>query len=162
MEFEIDVSGEDLLEKGYVICIANKKGIVKGFKIKEPLLKILKSRRGEEKYRYKKSQPGNSLFKIRLYCIIIYYLFKTIKFKNNEIILEICRDFQGHEREITSQLKYFLEDKLGLKIEIRYLKLPKESIADRYSFLMRKDNKNKMDTYVKINLEEIEKYLLKK
>jgi hypothetical protein len=30
--FEIDVSGEDLLQKDYTVCIANKDSIIKGFK----------------------------------------------------------------------------------------------------------------------------------
>ena len=38
VEFEIDVSGEDLLSKNYVICIANRDGIIKGFKFKENLV----------------------------------------------------------------------------------------------------------------------------
>ncbi len=32
MIFDIDVSGGDLLNKDYVICIANRDGIIKGFK----------------------------------------------------------------------------------------------------------------------------------
>ncbi len=116
------------------------------------------SRYGEGKYRYKKSGNGKSLLKIRIYCIIVYYLFKNINPLSN-INLEICRDFQGHEREITSNLKYFLEDKLKLKISIRYSKLPKGSNADKYAYLMRKDKKNLIKGYIKINIKNIEKYL---
>ena len=38
MDFEIDVSGEDLLNKNYTICIANKDSIIKGFKFSEELV----------------------------------------------------------------------------------------------------------------------------
>ena len=52
-------------------------------------------------------------------------------------------------------------DLSGLKIEINYTKFDKNSNADKYAYLMRKDSKNKMDTYVEISLEDIEKFLKK-
>lgn len=163
MNFEIDVSGEDILDKDYTIVVADKDNTVRGFKFTSEFIRILRARQGEGRYRYGISRQGKSLFRVRLYCIIIYYLFKSIDFKySKEISLDICKDFQGHEKEITSSLKSFLESKLGLKIDIRYTKLPKDSNADRYAFLMRKDTKNKIKGYVKITLEEIEKYLIKK
>lgn len=159
MDFEIDVSGGDLLSKNYTIVVASKDDIVRGFKFDESLVKIIGSRYGEGKYRYKKSQQGKSFLKIRIYCIIIYYLFKSIKIKNKNINVEICRDFHGHEREITSNLKYFLEKKLGLILNYRYIKLQKGSNADKYAYLMRNDRKNLVKGYVKISLEDIEKFL---
>ncbi|MBS3090496.1 hypothetical protein J4433_01870 [Candidatus Pacearchaeota archaeon] len=101
--------------------------------------------------------------RVRVYCIIIYYLFKSIDFRhsNREAGIEICKDFQGHEKDITSNLKYFLGDLLKLKPIFRYTKLPKESNADKYAYLMRKDTKNQMKGYVKISLEEVEKFLKK-
>tara|TARA_Y100000310_G_C20619394_1_gene782429 strand:+ start:649 stop:1155 length:507 start_codon:yes stop_codon:yes gene_type:complete len=158
MDFGIDVSGGDILTKDYVICIASK-NITKGFKFTSELIKILRSRHGEGKYRYLHSRHGKSLLKIRIYCTIIYYLFKDLNLKNKELNLKICRDFHGHEREITSNLKYFLEDKLGLKINTSYLRLTKGDSADKYANLMRKDKKNELSYYVKISLEEIEKFL---
>lgn len=162
MTFEIDVSGEDIFSKNYTIVLADKDNLIRGFKFNEESIKIIRSRHGENKYRYPKSRHGTPLLKVRLYCVVIYYLFKDIKLKDKEIYIEICRDFHGHEREITSQLKYFLEDRLGLKITIHYLKLPKGSNADRYAHLMRKDKKNLMKNYVSINIKDIEKYFLKK
>ncbi len=161
MIFEIDVSGQDLLEKNYSICVADKNNLVSGFKFNEKLIKIIKSRYGEGKYRYKKSKQGVALLKIRIYCIIIYYIFKDIKLKNKEILLEICRDFQGHEDDIKSNLKYFLEKRLGLNLEMRFIKLSKESNSDKYSTLMRLDTKDQFPNYVKISLGDIEKFLKK-
>jgi hypothetical protein len=161
MEFEIDVSGEDLLSKNYTICIANKDGIIKGFKFNEKLVKDLSSRYGQEFYRYKKSRKEKSLFKIRLYSITIYYLFKSIKIKK-EISLSICRDFQGRENDIQENLKFFLGKILNLKLDkIYFTKLDKDSNANRYSLLMREDTKNKMNTYIKIELKDFEKWLKK-
>jgi len=165
MEFEIDICGNDILEKDYTIVVADKNNLINGFKFNEKIIKIINSRRGEGRYRYKLSRSGKSLFRVRLYCIIIYNIFKEIRKKgvNNEIELKICRDFNGHEREITSQITYFLEKKLKFKIiNLIYLKLPKYSNADRYAYLMKKDRKNKMKTYITIDLETIEKYLRKK
>jgi len=161
MIFEIDVSGQDLLEKNYSICVADKNNFVRGFKFNEKLIKVIKSRYGEGRYRYKKSKQGIALLKIRIYCIIIYYIFKDIKLKDKEVLLEICRDFEGHEEDIKSNLRYFLEKRLGLKLEIRFIKLSKESNADKYATLMRLDSKNKFPNYTKINLGDIEKFLKK-
>jgi hypothetical protein len=163
MNFEIDVSGEDLLSKNYVICIANKDGIIKGFKFSEKLVKVLSSKYGQGFYRYQKSKKGKSLFKVRLYSIVIYYLFKSLK--KGDLSLDICRDFTGKENEndIRKTLKFFLEDKLDYQIDDRiyFTKLNNDSNAHIYSFLMRHDKKNKMDTYVKITLEDFEKWLKK-
>ncbi len=161
MNFEIDVSGEDILNRDYTIVVADKNDIIRGFKFDSSLIQILRARYGQGKYRYSVSAAGKSLFRVRLYCIIVFYLFKSIEFKDKEINLEICRDFQGHENDITSNLRFFLEQKLGLKINIVYGRLPRESNADKYAFLMRKDSKNQIKGYVGINLEDIEKFLEK-
>jgi len=159
--FEIDVSGEDVFDKDYTICIANKDGIIKGFKFDRKTTSDLLSKYDQEAYRYKKSKKNKSTLKIRLYSIIIYYLFKSLKMKE-EIVLNICRDFYGRESDIKHNLKFFLEEKLNLKINhINFEKLDKNSNADRYAYLMRKDKKNKMKTYVNIKLKDIERWLIK-
>lgn len=162
MIFEIDVSGGDLLSRNYTICIANKEGIIKGFKFDEDLIKVLSARYGQGFYKYGKSKKGKSLFKIRIYCIVIYYLFKSFKQKG-DLSLVICRDFTGKENEndIRKTLKFFLNNKLEYNLgdKIYFTNLGRESNAHKYSFLMRHDKKNKMDIYVKINLEDIEKWL---
>jgi len=161
MEIEIDVSGDDLLNKDYVVCVANNNGIIKGFKFKEKLVKDLSSKYGQMKYKYKKSKRGKSSFRVRLYSIVVYYLFKDLGI-NETISLKICKDFSGKENDIKENLKFFLIKKLELKIEnISFEKLDKKSLADEYAYLMRKDKKNKMNTYININLEDFEKWLKK-
>ena|SRR3989339_1282494 len=162
MEFEIDVSGNDILSKDYTICIANKDSIIKGFKFNQNFLNILVSRYGQGFYRYQKSKKGKANFKVRLYCIIIYYLFKSINLAG-EISLNLCRDFTGKDDDIRKALKYFLEGelKLILRDRIYFVKLSKESNAHHYSYLMRHDNKNQMKTYVNITLGDIEIWLKK-
>lgn len=162
MQLEIDVSGGDLLSKNYTIVVADRSKTLRGFKFNESLVNILSSRYGEGKYRYAKSAHGKSLLKIRIYCIIIHYLIKDLNLNGKEIELFICRDFQGHEREITSNLKYFIEKLLGVRMHISYVKLPKGSNADKYAYLMRNDKNNLIKGYVNIKLEEIEKYLIAK
>ena len=44
MNFDIDVSGNDLLSKNYTICIADKNGVIKGFKFDNKIIKDLCSR----------------------------------------------------------------------------------------------------------------------
>jgi len=162
MNFEIDVSGEDLLEKDYTICIANKDGIIKGFKFSNDLVNILSSRYGQGIYKkYSKSQKGKATFKIRLYCIIVHYLIKSLKTK--DISLTLCRDFQGREEDIKRNLNFFIKEIIGLKLDDRiyFDKLSQNSNAHKYAYLMRKDTKNKMSTYIKISLEDLEKWLKK-
>ena len=160
--FDVDVSGNDILSKDYTISIANKDGIIKGFKFDERLVQILNSRYGQGIYRYKKSKNGKSLFKVRIYSIIIYYLFKSLKVEG-AVFLNVCRDFEGREGDIEINFNHFLVKLLGMNLEnrINFTRLDKNSNAHQYSYLMRKDVKNKMTTYVKISLEDIEKYLKK-
>ena len=161
MEFDIDVSGEDVFSKNFTICIANKDSIIKGYKLSSEIINIISSRYGHGFYKYKKSDKGRSLFKVRTYCIIIYYLFKSIQIKNG-IRLNICRDFDGKENDIKSNLSFFLGNLLNIKIEsLIFCRLGEGSNAHRYSYLMRKDDKNQMKTYVNIKLEDIEKFLKK-
>lgn len=170
MEFEIDVSGKDLLSKDYTIVIAEKnnhpkKSIIFGYKFREEVIRILRSRHGQGFYRYKTSKFQKTLFKIRLYSIVIYYIFKHIyqKYKNinKKINLNLCRDFEGRENDIKSNINTFLKEKLNLDIEsIHFLKLRKGSNADKYAYLMRKDKKNLMKNhYINIKVEEFDKFL---
>ncbi len=163
MEFDIDVSGEDILSKDFVICIANSNNLIKGYKFDSDIIKILNSRYGQGFYRYQKSKKGKSLFKVRLYSIIVYYLFKDINI-NDHVSLHICRDFDGKETDIKVNFKYFLETLLGIKIDEKFYfgRLDVKSNAHRYASLMRMDTKNQLKTYVNITLEEIEKFILKK
>ena len=157
MKLDIDVSGQDILSKDYVICVANG-DIIKGFKFEEKLVKILSSRYGQEFYRYKKSKKGKSNFKIRLYCIVVYYLIESLGIKG-DLILNICRDFGGREEDIRKSLENFFRKEFDLKKEIYFCKLSDNSNAHKYSFLMRHDKKNKLPTYIKIKLEDFEKWL---
>jgi hypothetical protein len=162
MRFEIDVSGEDLLEKDYTICIANNDGIIKGFKFSNELVNILSSKYGQGIYKkYAKSQKGKATFKIRLYCIIIYYLINSLKIK--DFSLTLCRDFQGREKGIIENLTFLLKKNLNLDIHNKILfdKLSNDSNAHKYAYLMRKDNKNKMNTYINLDLEDFERWLKK-
>lgn len=162
MEFDIDVSGEDIFNDSYTIVVANNKGIIRGFKFAREMIRIIKSRYGEGTYKYRISKQGKSFLRVRLYCVIIHYLLKSLSLPKETILtLNICRDFQGHEKDITSNLKYFLGNLLGLKLNIYYIKLSDESNADKYAYLMRKDEQNLMKGYVQISLEDIERYLIK-
>lgn len=158
MEFDIDVSGEDLLSKDYTICIASK-NIIRGFKFTKELVYIINTRYGENKYKYEKSQQGKANLKVRIYSIVIYYLFKSINLPRNELCLIICRDFDGKENEIRANLQYFLEQLLKYNLEIYFEKLKSSSKAHIFAKAMRFDIKNKINYYTKINLNEIEFFL---
>jgi len=160
-EFEVDVSGEDLLNKDYTICIADNDGIIKGFKFDNELISILCSRYGQGIYRYKKSSRGKTMLKVRIYCVVIYYLIKSLNTKK-DFSLTLCRDFIGWENEIKNNLEFLIKNiGIDLKEKINFTKLSSESNAHKYAYMMRIDDKNKMSTYIKISLEDFEKWLKK-
>ena len=75
----------------------------------------------------------------------------------------LCRDFEGRENDIRSNLNYFLIDILKLEISsMTFSKLSKGSNADKYAYMMRKYTKNVMkNNYVEISVEQFENYLKK-
>lgn len=156
--FEVDVSGEDLLSKDYAICIADKNSNIKGFKFSEKLVKDLCSRYEQGFYRYKKSKKGKADFKIRLYSVVVYYLFKSLKIFE-EVSLNLCRDFDRKENDIRENLRtLFRKNALKFK-EIYFVKLNEDSNAHKYAFLMRHDKKNQLPNYINIKLDDFEKWL---
>lgn len=161
MEFDIDVSGEDIFSRNFTICIANKDSVIRGYKFSSDTISILNSRYGQGLYKYKRSDKGRISFKIRVYCIVISYLFKSTKI-NEKVSLNICRDFDGKDNDIKSNLTFLLGNLMKINIDrITFCKLREESNAHKYAYLMRKDDKNQMKTYVAIHLEDIEKFLKK-
>jgi len=165
MKFEIDVSGYDIFnDGGYVICIANgDKETIKWFKFSKDLMEHLKLNWKKGGYKYGLSNKQRGFLKVRLYSIIIYYLFKSIKENiKEEIELKICKDFPGHKNDINVNLKNFIEKLLSVKIRlIRHEKLPRSSNAHLYAHLINKDKYNLFTYNIHINLEDIEKYLKK-
>ena len=165
MKFEVDVSGYDIFNDTYVICIAQDNGdIIKGFKFTKELVSSLISNWKANKYRYSYNlfETKRGIFKVRIYSIILYYLFKSIE-KPDFLSLTLCRDFKGRNNEITQNLKYFLEELLKIKTgKPLFQKLASTSPAHIYASIMRRDNKNLLRTYIDIKLEDIEKFILKK
>jgi len=160
MEFEIDVSGEDIFSKDYTICIASKNNTITGFKMNPELVTNINCKFNQNEYRYKNSKKGRTQLKIRIYCIIIYYGLKHLNLNAEKLSLKICRDFYGKETDIKSNLEFFITQKLKTILkEISFTKLDKESNAHKYSYLMRKDTKNQLKTYFTLNLNEIELFL---
>jgi hypothetical protein len=161
MKFEIDVSGQDIFLENYTICISCKEQkIIRGFKFNKDLIDKLISNWKKGNYKYNTSKKGQGFFKVRVYCIILYHLFKSINEKPSKVSLTICRDFSGHKNDINQNLKYFLEKKLVIEMGTPlHQKLPKDSGAHWYAYLMAKDNQNLLP-YVNIGLEEIEEFLI--
>ena len=70
--------------------------------------------------------------------------------------------FIGREENVKSNLIYLLNDLLKLEIkELKFDKLNKDSNAHQYAYLMKKDLKNKLKTYVNISIKQLEKFLKK-
>jgi hypothetical protein len=163
MKFEIDVSGQDLFDENYVICVAEKdnKGnaIIKGFKFSKELSEKLQENWSKGKYKYPCVPNKRGLLKVRIYSIVLFYIFKELNIEG-PVSLTICRDFKGHENDIEMNLNFFLKEKLKINLgKPLHQKLPNNSKAHWYAYLMTKDSENLLKTYVEINLEDFEKYL---
>ena len=159
MDFEVDVSGEDLLSRDFVVCLASKDGItIKGFKTTSEIVEKLALNHRAGKYRYDYSKKGKANLKIRLYCGIVYYLVKSTQAE--KVMLLLCKDFDGREDDIKNALNYLLESKLGLNVEgILFSRLEKDALAHKYAYLMRKDSLNQMKTYINISFQELEEFV---
>jgi hypothetical protein len=161
--FEIDVSGPDILSKDYTIVAAekNSSNLLLGFKFDEKTINVISSRWGQGNYKYKKSKNGKASLRVRLYCIAVYCIFKKLKakIKENFLCMDICRDFTGREDQIRQSLEFLLK-KIGFNVEIQFKQLPKDSLADKYAFLLRKDTQNKFKQYlIEIRIDEFEEFL---
>lgn len=165
LEIQIDVSGDDVLERGY--CIVAAKSDIKsyfGFKFDEKLVRALKKNYETGKYHYGLSKTGKIYFKIRVYCIIVSILVKLMMKENKSTNagLYICRDFDGHKEDIEMNLKSILRD-----INITgflYDTLPKESAADILAYLLNKGKRIKGKKFDRnriahISLSDIEKHI---
>ncbi len=162
MEFEIDVSGEDILNPNYTICVANRDGLIRGFKMTTEMVQVINARHDQGLYRYKKSRSGKATLKVRLYCAIISEIFRTLRL-GESVSLTVCRDFDGKEQDIKIQLAQLLKDRQGLTVEsVTFAKLDAHSGAHTYAYLMRKDTKNKLPTYATVTLNTLENYLFKR
>ena len=142
MKFEIDVSDYDLFNDTYTVCIATEDGeIIRGVKFTEDLIKLLISNWKNNKYLYdyNEFETKRGIFKVRIYCIILYYLFKSIE-KPDFLSLTICKDFKGRDNEIIKNLKYFLGSLLNIKMgNPLFQRLPNSSHAHIYASMMRRD-----------------------
>ena len=121
MKFEIDVAGYGMFrDRDFTICVAKDDGsVVKGFKFSKALVDSLISdwKDGKFKYIYDTGESKRGRLKARIYCIIVYCLFKSIE-KQDFISLTLCRDFKGRENEISQSIKYLLVEQLGFKIGV--------------------------------------------
>lgn len=164
MKFEIDVSGQDILNENYVICVSEKSkekdAKIKGFKFHKEISDKLQKNWEDGKYKYPCVKGKKGFFKVRIYSIVLFYIFKELDIKEN-VSLTICRDFSGHENDIDKNLIFFLKNTLGIKLgKPLHQKLPKDSNAHWYAYMMAKDSADLFkDAYIQISLEDIEKYL---
>lgn len=162
MIFDIDVSGEDILSGDYAVCISDNNQIIKAFKMHPKTVNQINKNFNLSKYtKYKPTLKKKKDLKIRIYSIIIYYIFKELNLNSN-IELKICRDFYNREQDIIYNLEYFLITKLNLRINnIKFCKLESKSLAHKYSYLIRKNLIDSRKYLIKISLEEIELFLSK-
>ena len=160
MEFDIDVSGEDLLNSNYAVAVSNNNNITYGFRFSQGLIQGITNSFNREEYKYKGNSQRINL-KIRLYCLVVYYIFMNI-LKDNQFIsnekhlLRICLDFPGHQNDIKLTLKALLENKLGLVLIEPFIfgTLSEDSNAHKFACKMRKRKKQGGVEGIEINLSK--------
>lgn len=167
MLFEIDISGQDILSSNYAIAVTNKDSLIYGYRFDKSIIYSLNQNYSKDEYKYKQKK-GKKKFKIRIYCIVIHHIFKKMlednhKQFNKEISLNICRDFDGHENDIKSNLEFLLGTILRLSVSnFKFCKLSTDSYAHKYAYIFRKDIKNIYPNLISISLKEFEKFLRKR
>lgn len=167
--FEIDASGCDIFNKGYTIAVAeqnNDNGKL-AYKFSEKVIQNILAKYGRGEYGYLPSKKGKAYLKVRVYCIAIYYLFKELKLRLRDLReahLLICRDLYGHEQGIKDNLAQLLVIGLNINvIDINFVTLPNDSIADNFAFLVRLDKRNELiKNCVSISSEDFDRLLKKK
>jgi len=163
MKIEIDVSGADIFREDYSICMSDGIGNISGFKFNVEIINELKTNWKNGKYDKCPYGPNSGKFKVRIYRVVLRYLIKELFEKNEdkEVTVNYCRDFPSHENGIAQAVKHRVVEvhKRDL-IKIYCSRLPKDSDAHRYAYIMNKDKYNYLKCYVKISLKDIENGLI--
>jgi|TARA_Y100000310_G_C20579568_1_gene762276 hypothetical protein len=164
MHLEIDVSGSDIFDEHYSICISAGNGKIKGFKINNEIVKNLNDNWKQGKYDKYRYQPRNQgAFKARIYNIVIKLLLKEIfsELDDDSVSVCFCRDFPGHEESTRASLHHcitHIHKKIVSKINCN--KLQRDSDAHKYAKMMNGDTHNYLGIYLDITLEQIEPFLI--
>jgi hypothetical protein len=159
VSIDVDVSGEDLLSQGYVICAVEEKK-VKAFKMDARTVSAIHDRLAKGSYKYKRSKRGKSSLKIRIYCVVVIALIKSLRPKG-PLTLRLCRDFYGREFDIKTTLEDILgnQSKIALK-EIVFVVFPDDNLAHMMAGTCRKDRAGRLKgIYIDFPLESIEQFL---
>ena len=168
--FQIDKSGNDVLEKDYsMILVLNKKevyGINIPQSIKDKLVYLF--RKGDLNINHHSDKQKKNRFKIRFHtAVIIILINQAIRDLGyaEEISIELCNDIDGHFHEIKDMIfKHFIKLIPSLKPEdIVLTKFHKPSMIDDAGVAFRTKNKEKLKEYVsvKLDLEELIKIIKK-
>lgn len=164
MHLEIDVSGSDIFDEHYSICLSAGGGRIKGFKFNKELIANIKKNWKEGKYDKYSYQPKNQgAFKARIYCVISKLLLGElfIGFDDEIIGVRFCRDFPSHEDTIKASLSHCITHIHKKKTtKICCGRMPKNSDAHRYAKIMNQDLYNYLGSYVNITIEQIEPFLI--
>jgi len=159
MKIEVDVSGADIFHEDYAICVSDCTGNIEGFKFSQDLIDELKKNWEKGEYAKCPYSPNEGKFKVRIYRVVLRYLLKELfkKNKDNEVIVQFCRDFPSHEKGISQSLTHRIVKihKRNLK-KIFCAKLPKSSDAHCYALMMHNDKYNHLTCYTNISLKDIE------
>ena len=165
MHIEIDVSGADLFHENYTICISNGEGFIRGYKFTKNVIEELKENYFRNKYTRLQKNIRIGKFKVKIYLIVLRYLFQDFfnQCPEEDFTITFCRDFPFHENSISCSIRHQLKNVHCKNLKkINCEKLPIFSDAHCYAKMMHHDRHNYLNCYCNINLEDIEKFLILK
>jgi hypothetical protein len=157
----IDVSGKDILDSNFAICLTVNDRYCYGYRLEKQVQAILKRGYGSGKYNLEIKKNYINL-KIRLYSAIVSLLLKYVssRFQLEDYLILMCNDFDGHFNDILQ----FLQSKTNLRDIVRNTVLHRHSHDSLIQTAAKALAKGKTAGIIKldINLGELEALIRKK
>lgn len=162
--YEIDVTGDDLLKKGYGIIVLYNNKYAYGYRLPSDLQKNIRKYHNEGRYGLKTTK----ILKPRAYCAILINILIKISTEHqtetSQFKLNICNDFDGHKSDIIQILRN--ETKIKMIFEeitadnYSFVKHPKKSKIQKYALRLYRGESDNL-TKLKIDKEKIHDIIAK-
>lgn len=168
--FEIDKSGQDILERDYSISVVKNNKYVYGYRISQKQRDILVNefKSGLFKINGKSKHKNRLRFKIRFHASIIILLMKeAIKQRNfvDDCKILLCNDIDGHFHEIRDMVLKNLQEIMPTlnKTDIIQTKFAKDSLVNTSAKAFRERNLKEICKYTecKLSLDDLRRLIKK-
>lgn len=163
--YKIDVTGDDIFNKGYGIIVLYNNKQVYGYKFSSEMQSEIRNNFKGGCYGFSNSK----IIKPRVYCAVLSLILKQVSEENQthdeEFDLHLCNDFDGHQHDIIQFLKDITKNMLIFKDistdNYHFTKHPKKSKIQKFSLQLSKGDWTEINK-VKIDERELHKLIAKK